>query len=92
MKFVLFWETTREPQPRETGEKAQEAGKDIKMYGKTLLEPHFYAENKGLSIVEFDNLDQLANRKALAFPVKIKAMHLLLGTEFGEAMSKHRKR
>ena len=92
MKFVLFWEMTGEPQPREVQEKAQEARKDEKKYGKTLLQPHFYGANKGISIVEFDDLKQLANRRALAYPVRIKAMPLTLGTVRGEAMAEHGKR
>ena len=92
MKYVLFWETPGEPLPREQNQKAIEARKDEKKYGKTIMQPHFYAENKGLSIVELDNIEQLANRKALAFPVRIKALPLLLGTDFGKAMIEHGKR
>jgi hypothetical protein len=92
LKYVLFWETTGEPVPREQNEKAIEARKDEKKYGKTIMQPHFYAENKGLSIVKIDNIEQLANRKALAFPVRIKAFPLILGTDFGKAMTEHGKR
>ena len=91
MKYVLFWETPGEPIPREQNLKAVEARNDEKKYGKTIVQPHFYAENKGLSIVEFDNIEQLANRKAPAYPVKLKAMPLLLGTDFGKAMTAHGK-
>ena len=91
MKYVLFWETPGEPIPKEQNLKAVEARNDEKKYGKTIVQPHFYAENKGLSIVELDNIEQLANRKALAYPVKIKAMPLLLGTDFGKAMTAHGK-
>ena len=91
MKFVLFWEMPPEPGKREDNQKAIEARKDEKKYGKTILQPHFYSANKGLSIVELDNLEQLANRRALAYPVRIKAMPLLLGTDMGDAMAEHGK-
>ena len=91
MKYVLFWETPGERTPREQNQKAIEARKDEKKYGKTIIQPHFYAANKGLSIVELDNIEQLANRRALAYPVKIKAMPLLLGTNMGKAMTEHGK-
>ena len=91
MKYVLFWETTGEPVPREQNQKAIEARKDESKYGKTIIQPHFYEANKGLSIVEFGNIEQLANRRALAYPVKIKAMPLLLGTDYGKAMTEHGK-
>ncbi|MCW4051516.1 MAG: hypothetical protein NWE89_17485 [Candidatus Bathyarchaeota archaeon] len=92
MKYILFWETPEQPTPREEGEQAQEACKDEKKYGKTILQPHFYAPNKGISIVEIDNQEQLANRRALVYPVKIKAMPLLLGTMLGKAMVDQGKR
>jgi len=91
MKYVLFWETPAEPMQREQNQKAIEARKDEKKYGKTIVQPHFYEANKGLSIVELENVEQLANRRALAFPVKIKAMPLLLGTDMGKAMTEHGK-
>jgi len=91
MKYVLFWETPGEPIQREQNQKAIEARKDENKYGKTIVQPHFYEANKGLSIVEFENVEQLANRRALAYPVKIKAMPLLLGTDMGKAMTEHGK-
>ena len=91
MKYVLFWETPGEPIPREQNQNAIESRKDEKKYGKTIVQPHFYEANKGLSIVELDSIEQLANRRALAYPVKIKAMPLLLGTDFGKAMTAHGK-
>ena len=91
MKYVLFWETPMEPLQREQNQKAIEARKDEKKYGKTIVQPHFYEANKGLSIVELKNVEQLANRRALAYPVKIKAMPLLLGTDMGKAMTEHGK-
>jgi hypothetical protein len=91
MKYVLFWETPGEPMPQAQNQKAIEARLDEKKYGKTILQPHFYSKNQGLSIVELDNVGQLANRRALAHPVTIKAMPLLLGTDMGKAMLEHGK-
>ena len=90
MKYVLFFEATG-TRTYEERAKAEEARKDEKKYGKTLMTPHFYDADKGFSIVEFDNATQLENRRALAGGTKIKAMPLTSGAERTKANKAHGK-
>ena len=91
MKFVLFWEITGIPPSLEESGKTEKTREDEKKYGKTLFQPHFYDSNNGISIVEIDNIQQLANRRALAHPTTIKAMPLVLGNLSRESMIEHGK-
>jgi len=96
MKYVLFYEAP--PARGKLGSGPEErakrrwALKDEKKYGKTILEGHMYATGKGIAIVEFDNLKQLANRMALNSPdVIYKPMPLIPGSTMQESMKDHGK-
>ena len=94
MKYILFVETPLARgklglSPEESVKKIEKR-KDEKKYGKVILEPHFYATGKLVLVIDFDNLQQLANRMALGSPDLIyKAHPLILGEDWGKAVREH---
>jgi len=94
MKYILFAETPHARGKLGAGPDAsdikQKKRKDEKKYGKVIFEPHFYGTGKLVLVVEFDNLEQLANRIALGVPDLVyKAHPLIEGEKFGKAMREH---
>jgi hypothetical protein len=95
LKYLIFWEQKEMPleERMKFSEKARDERRDEEKYGKIILPPHFYASLKGVTIIEIDNPQQLANRMALVAPyTRIKAVPLIRSTMYSHAVEElHRK-
>ncbi len=89
MKFILFWEQKEMPlEEREKfSVKAREERKNEERYGVDVLPPHYIETGKGITIIEINDLKQLANRMALIAPyTSIKATPLIRTTVYSESV------
>lgn len=66
---------------------ARAGRRDEGRHGRVVIQPHFYATFKGVTVVEIDDPRQLANRMALVAPyTRIRAVPLIRSTMFSEAV------
>ena len=95
MKYLVFAELPpargKPDLPPEERAHTQELRKNEEKYGKIILEPHWYATGKVVTVIEFDNPKQIANRLALGIDDHIYTLHPLIPKDdWIDAMNEHK--